>query len=623
MAPWGALFLATLIAYWPALRGELVWDDSAHVTRPELQSLRGLWRIWFELGATQQYYPVLHSAFWMEHRLWGDAVLGYHLVNVLLHSLAAYLVVLLVRRLSLPGAWFAGFVFALHPVYVEAVAWISEQKSTLSGVFCLSALLVYLRFDESRRKQSYFLALGLFLLAILSKSVTATLPAVLLVIFWWQRGRLDWRRDALPLAPWFALAVPMGLLTAWVERTFIGASGRDFNLTFTERLLLAGRVPWFYAAKLVWPADLTFTYPRWKIDPAALWQYLYPAGTVMLAVILLLAARRNRGPLASFLIFVGTLVPVLGFLNVLPFRFSWVADHFQYLPSLGLVIPLAAYLTTTSRRLFPPAGWLHIALAAAAVIVLGVLSFRQGAIYRNEQTLYEQTLARNPSSWLAHNNLGILLASKPGRLTEAIAHFQAAAAQEQPQDPTLHTNLGGALALAGHPEEAVKEYREALALKPDAPDTWLNLGTALEAVGETEPAAAAYGKALQIRPNYPEALNSLALLRRKAKDYTAAIDLLQRAIAARPDFAAAHFNLGVTYSDTNHYAEAAVAFRNALNAGGDASYLHLIHYGLGVCYLHLNSPSEAAAEFSKSLESKPDFDRARRSLEAIQKTGKP
>ena len=211
----------------------LLWDDNMHVTRADLRSLHGLWRIWFDLGATQQYYPLLHSAFWLEHRIWGDAVLGYHLTNVVLHAASACLVVLIVRRLALPGAWLAGFLFALHPVCVEAVAWISEQKSTLSGVFYLAAALTYLHFDRTRRKSQYFLALALFVLALMSKSVTATLPAVLLVVFWWQRGRLEWRRDVLPLAAMAGRGRPAGLFTAWVESTprLIGAQGAQYALT--------------------------------------------------------------------------------------------------------------------------------------------------------------------------------------------------------------------------------------------------------------------------------------------------------------------------------------------------------------------------------------------------------
>ena len=168
---WPLLVASTLLAYLPALNGALLWDDNMHVTRPELSSLHGLWRIWFDLPATQQYYPLLHSAFWLEHRMWGDSVLGYHLINVALHAASACLLVIILRRLSVPGAWLAGFVFALHPVCAEAVAWVSEQKSTLSGFFYLASALTYLIFDRKRRKPLYFLALELFVLALMSKTV--------------------------------------------------------------------------------------------------------------------------------------------------------------------------------------------------------------------------------------------------------------------------------------------------------------------------------------------------------------------------------------------------------------------------------------------------------------------
>ena len=334
------LLLATVIAYMPALNGGLLWDDDAHVTKPELRSLHGLWRIWFDLGSTQQYYPLLHSAFWAEHRLWGDAVLGYHLINVLLHVTAACLVVFIAKRLSLPGAWLAGYVFALHPVCVETVAWISEQKTTLSAVFYLAAALTYLHFDQTRRRSHYFLALALFVFALLSKTVTATLPAALLVVLWWQRKRLSWRRDVMPLLPWFAVGATAGLVTAWLERRYIHAEGASFALTLVERCLLAGRVIWFYLGKVLWPVNLMFTYPRWKVDPAAAWQYLFPIGVFGLAGGLWLLARRRRGALAGFLLFVGTLFPALGFFNVFPFIYSYVADHFQYLATLGILVPL-------------------------------------------------------------------------------------------------------------------------------------------------------------------------------------------------------------------------------------------------------------------------------------------
>src|SRR6185312_16691643 len=224
------LFIALIIAYFPALTGAQVWDDAGHITPAKLRSLEGLYRIWFQFGASQQYYPLLHSAFWVEHRIWGDWVVGYHVITLLFHAIAAYLIVAIMRRLSLPGGWLAACIFALHPVGVESVAWISEQKNTLSAVFYLSSAFCYLRFDRERRRKGYALALTFFILALLSKSVAATLPVTLLLVFWWERGSLKVNRDVKPLLPWFAIGAASGMLTAWVEKTFIGAQGTDFNL---------------------------------------------------------------------------------------------------------------------------------------------------------------------------------------------------------------------------------------------------------------------------------------------------------------------------------------------------------------------------------------------------------
>ncbi len=240
----GILILAaSLLVYAPALHGGFLWDDDAHVTKAALRSLHGLYRIWFEVGATQQYYPILHSAFWIEHRLWGDAVLGYHLVTVGLHALAAWLLICALRRLGFPLPWVAGLLFAVHPICVESVAWISEQKNTLSAVFYLSSGWAFLEFYRKGRKGWYALALGLYVLALLTKSVTATLPAALLVLIWWRRGRISWQADVLPLVPWFAVGLASGLFTAWAEVNYIGAEGSDFALTFAQRLVLVQRQP--------------------------------------------------------------------------------------------------------------------------------------------------------------------------------------------------------------------------------------------------------------------------------------------------------------------------------------------------------------------------------------------
>jgi tetratricopeptide (TPR) repeat protein len=507
------LLLVTVIAYRPALNGGLLWDDDAHVTMPELQSLHGLWRIWFDLGSTQQYYPLLHSAFWLEHRLWGGAVLGYHLINVLLHVTAACLVVSIAKRLSLPGAWLAGYVFALHPVCVETVAWISEQKTTLSAVFYLAAAIAYLHFDQTRRRSHYFLALALFVLALLSKTVTATLPGALLVVFWWQRKRLSWKRDALPLLPWFALGATAGLVTAWLERRYIHAEGASFALTLGERCLLSGRVIWFYLGKVLWPVNLMFTYPRWKVDPAAGWQYLFPIGVLGLAVGLWLLARRpHRGPLAGFLFFAGTLFPALGFFNVFPFIYSYVADHFLYLATLGILVPLACGLAIASERI-PAARRLVPAVAGLLLATLFVLTWRQSRMYRDAETLYRETLRRNPVSWMAHNNLGCILADMPGRLPEAITEFEASL-RIKPDNRQAENNLGNALLTTpGRMAEAIPHLQAALALNPNFPETHYNLALALSLTGGGIPEAIAeYKAALRLRPDYPAARNNLERL---------------------------------------------------------------------------------------------------------------
>ncbi|HEV7927839.1 MAG TPA: hypothetical protein VGR14_20995, partial [Verrucomicrobiae bacterium] len=286
---------AVVLAYQPVWHAGFIWDDDRHVTLPTLRSLHGLLRIWAQLGATQQYYPLVHSVFWVEHKLWGDATAGYHWLNILLHAFSALLLIKLLCQLKIPGAWLAGALFALHPVEVESVAWVSELKNTLSGVFYLSAALAYLRFDRNRKGEYYAIALGLFVLGLLSKTVIASLPAALLVIFWWQRGKLSWKQDVLPLIPFFLAGIGAGLLTAWVERKFIGAEGSEFHFSLVERCLIAGRDIWFYLGKLIWPADLAFIYPRWNVSQTVWWQYLFPAAIVLLLGVLVWL--RWRGPL--------------------------------------------------------------------------------------------------------------------------------------------------------------------------------------------------------------------------------------------------------------------------------------------------------------------------------------
>ena len=547
----GLLLLgATALAYLPALEGGQIIDDVSHVTAPALQSFAGLWRIWSKVGATHQYFPILHSAFWLEHRLWGDAVLGYHSTNVLLHAGSACLLVAIMRRLALPGAWLAGFIFALHPVCVESVAWISEQKNTLSTFFGLGSILVYLHFDETRRRSSYGFALGLFILALLSKTVTMTLPAVLLVIFWWKRGRLEWRRDVLPLLSWFVLGVLAVLPPAWLERKNFAPYAADFSLSLLERGLLAGRAFWFYLGKLVWPTDLVFMYPRWTVDARVWWQYLFPFGALAVLAALWLVARRNRGPLAAFLIFTGTLFPVLGFIDVVWFTITYVGDHLQYLSCLGIIVLFASGAARIASRMPAAVRRVVLVLTASLLVTLGMLTWLQSGMYRDAETLYRATLVRNPACWAAHYNLGDALNGLPGRQSEVIAEWETAL-RYKPDFAEAHNNLATILCnIPGRVPEAIEHFETALRYKPDFAEAHDNLATVLSNYPDRIPEAIEHFEAaLRYDPDSAETHNNFGnVLIDIPGRLDEGIAQIEAALRIQPDYAEAHWNLSIALS---------------------------------------------------------------------------
>jgi len=513
---WGlaALVLgATFLSYLPALRGEFIWNDSDYVTAPSLRSLAGLAAIWFEPGATEQYYPLLHSFFWLQHKVWGDAPLGYHLVTQFLHAGGAILFALLLKRLAVPGAWLAALLFALHPVHVESVAWITEQKNTLSLVFYLAAALLYLEYDASRRRRTYWMALGLFAVSLLCKTVTATLPAALLVVFWWQRGRLEWRRDFRPLLPWLALGAAVGLFTSWVEQHYLGAKGAGFDLPWLERGLVAGRAFWFYLGQLVWPFELNFIYPRWIPDATDWRQWLPPLAGLALAAALWLSRHQTRTPLAVLLLFAGSLFPVLGFVNLYGGLYSWVWDHWQYLPDLAPLALVAAAGTQGWARM-PPA-WRRAGPVLALLLLLGLggLSWRHSRLFHDNETLFRATIARNPAAWMAHFNLGGLLARDPARLAEAIPCFEEAL-RLNPTMADAHYNLGTILTrLNRPPAEAFAHFESALRLDPANAAIHYNYANALaKAPGRGPDAVAHYRESLRLKPDLAGAHYNLALL---------------------------------------------------------------------------------------------------------------
>jgi tetratricopeptide (TPR) repeat protein len=615
----GVILVATILVYLPALGGSLIWDDDANITPPELRSLGGVYRIWFEPGATAQYYPLLHTVFWIEHKIWGDASAGYHIASLLWHLVAVVLVYFIVQRLQIPGAILAAAIFALHPVMVESVAWIAEQKNTLSTVFYLAALLVYLDFDQSRGGVRYGAAFGLFVAALLCKTATVTLPAALLVIFWWQRGSISWRRDVAPLVPFFAVAAAAGCMTAWVEWRIVGAAGEEFELTLVERFLLAGRAVWFYLSKLFWPSWLILIYPRWDIDPTVWWQWIFPLVVIAVTVFLWLLRRRTRAPLAAWLYYCGTLLPVLGFLNVYFFRYSYVADHFQYVASLGMIVPLASATSYGLERLALPARSAGAALVVTVIGVLAALTALQSRMYADSITLYQATLKRNPTSWMAHNNLGLELAAN-GHQKEAIEHYRSAL-ENMPKYAEIHNNLGLALTQAGRAPEAIEHLQQALRLQPNYVEAHNNLGLALTQLGNAPEAIKHTKRAIELRPSYSEAHNNLANALLAAGRSSEAIEEFRAALDLKPDDAIVQNNLVTTLTKSGRFPEAREQAEKGLQLRPDSADAH---YSLGLALIGTGDVNGAIQHISEALRLHPNFAEAHNNLgELLRRTGRP
>ena len=528
------ILLAVFIFYLPALRGGFIWDDDDYLTNNmALRSLSGLWHLWFKFGTSHQYYPLVFTTFWLEYHLWGLAPLGYHLNNILLHAGSALLLWTALRRLRLRGAWVAGLLFAVHPVAVESVAWVTERKNVLSTFLYLLSFLAMIRFyhlddDDAQRARAkrpwgfYALALLLFFAALLSKTVTCTLPGALVIVLWWKRDKLK-IRDLLPLVPFFALGAAMGLLTAWMEKHFVIATGVDWLFTPLDRILLAGRVIWFYLAKLAFPFNLTFIYPRWKIDAHQGWQYLFPLGVAVAALALWLARRRiGKGPLAAMAFFVASLFPALGFFDVYPMRYSFVADHFQYLAMLGPLALAGALITLALDKLRPeqrPAG---IAGLVILTLLLGALTWSEGTNYKDFETIWRVNYERNEHSFLAINNLGVLLANH-GQKDKAIQFFERAVA-ESPSFDYAHANLAGLLSELNRNAEAETHYREALRLNPADKSTPCNFGILLTKLNRLDEAVAMFHKSIAIDANNPLAYFNLGNALAQGRRYGEAIE---------------------------------------------------------------------------------------------------
>jgi len=540
-----AICVAGLLAYLPSLPGEFIWDDDAHVTHNSLlrepDALGQIWVPQFEpiyKPNTPHYYPLSFTALWLEFRAFGLDPLGYHLVNLALHLANALLVWAVFARLRLRGAWLVGALFALHPMHVETTAWAMEIKNLLSGTFYLLAALAYLRFDECRGAWS--LSAGLFLCALFAKTITCTLPAALVLALAFRDGRIDWRR-LKPLVPLFVLGIGLALNTAWLEHNFIGAQGAQFVYSPSERVLIAARVLLFYPFKLLLPWPNLFVYPRWAIDPsspAAWWPVL---ALLALTGGALCAWRKGwRGPVLALGFYAISILPASGIVTYYPMLFSFVADHFCYLPSLGVLALVAATLR-----------------GAAAVVVLallGGLTALQSAHFASAEALYRHTLAHNPEAWLARTQLAQVL------LPDGQPWKQRAA--QPPDSAKLH--------------EAEELLRSSLLLKEDDEITHYNLALCLQYQGRLEEARPHALRAAELVPGHHppqkhEITSVAALLAYRCGDKAGAETLARGVLAADPGHYRSLRVLGDCLLDRGELTEARAVLVRALRAAPNAA----------------------------------------------------
>ncbi|MEI8293527.1 MAG: tetratricopeptide repeat protein [bacterium] len=495
------IFVACFWIYSPVYHGEWLWDDDYLLTNnADVQATDGLGRLWFA-PATADYLPLTMSALWLQWRLFGLDSTGYHIVSIALHALSSCLLWGLLRQMRLRGAWFAGLLFAVHPVCVESVAWISELKNTLSLPFLLAAAWCVVRFEQGAGRRFYFAALGLFLAAMLSKSSVVMFPCVMLLHAWWLRGRISWC-DVQHSAPFFVVSLLLGLITLHFQLDrAIGSEPIPIG-GFDSRLAIAGMAVLFYLSKIIWPVTLLPIYPQWKANPPEAYQLL-PWLLVAAALAFFWIHRKTWGrhALMAFGFYLITLLPVLGFVSMSYMRVGWVADHFLYLPMMGVL----AWIVSTGAEIWKNQGeavqqWL-LSLSIIVFGALAMLSLEYSQIWENEDKLWSYTLQHNWNCWQAHNRLGSREFNR-GKVDIALPHFREAV-RLRPDLAETRNNLGSGILATKDTKGAIAEFREARRLSPTIVAIDANLARALLLDGQLEEASGIYADLVRRFPSNP------------------------------------------------------------------------------------------------------------------------
>lgn len=612
---WLALVMALAIgtAYWRVQYADFNWDDDMHITaNPTIVGPLGLKEIW--TSGKANYFPLTMTSFWVQHALWDLKPGPYHVVTVLFHIASAIALWRVLLRLNVPGAWLGATIWALHPVQVESAAWICELKNTQSALFYLLAILFFLRWGQGREQlrwdRTYTAAWLAALFAILSKSSTVMLPVVLALIGWWQ-GRRQWR-EAWWLVPFLALSLLASGWTIWEQKVNSMASGPDWGHGLASRLMIAGKVPWFYLGKLLWPEPLVFIYPRWDVNALGFLHWVPLLATVGLGIVLWL--KRNtawRPVFVALTYFFVSLFPVLGLFDVFFFKYSFVGDHLQYLASMGPLVLIGALVATVSKK----RATISLVARAGFVAGLGAMTYAQTGIYLTQETLWKDTVALNPNAWIARMNLGTLYLAKR-EFEKALREFEGAE-KARPGDPLTAVNFAVTYLEMQRPTDAVAVLQEALPRMPHIAEGHNTMAVALLRLGRSPEAIPHLETALRVKPDFPGARSNLvqaltatgrSLLERGQPTDAAAY--YEKALLLADDNLDVRSGLGVALFQSGRVAEALPHYLTILERQPSAG----AHNNVASGYLQLNRTAEAIEHYQRALALEPEFHDARANL---------
>jgi tetratricopeptide (TPR) repeat protein len=595
-----ALVLITFFSYLPAIKCRYVWDDDTHLTKNIVLQENGLYRSWFT-KEQRMYWPVTWTSFWLEHQIWGLNPLGYHVVNILLHTLCVLLIWRLLVRLKIPGAWLAALIFGLNPVNVESVAWITQRKNLLSMLFFLTALLMYVRFDENGNRKLYWLAVLSFLLGMLSKGAIVPLPVVILMLVLWLHDRIS-GRDILRSLPFFAVSFIMGSVEVWFQSVRVVGEEVVSEGTLFERIARAGWVVWFYLYKLLLPLNLCFVYPRWKIDGSN-WLSYVPIVSLIIILVLFWRYRRSWGrplffALAYFVVMVG---PAMGFAKFYFLKFSYVADHYQYMATIGPIALVAGAVVVTLKRFGRILKTIGTIVVICVLAVLAILTWKQTHIYKDSKTIWYDTIGKNPNAAMAYNNLGAVLYSE-GKTDEAVECYNKAV-EIQPDYAKPYYNLAGIFARRGQIDKSIEYYQKSLAASPNYYQTHNKLGIVLLNKGRTADAIVQFREALRLNPGFSDAYLNLGVALLNQGNNSESVRYLEILVKHEPKNAEGHYYLGTALAKQKNYDDEAIEhLKFAINSSENAKAAKL----LAEIYFARGKFEETFLYWGKALEIEPN-----------------